>query len=144
MIDRQELVRRATEYCRRHALELGPQLGYGVHGSVFVVINSANDDRSAIKIHDRDRPYRIERDVYLRLRDVSVTSVGSFAIPEMVRHDDELLAIEMTIVAPPYVLDFAGAYLDREPDYSKEVWDEWRTEKSEQFGANWPMVQSIL
>ncbi len=44
----------------------------------------------------------------------------------------------------PFVLDFAGAYLDRPPEFSEEVMADWRAEKQEQFGPRWPEVESIL
>ncbi len=50
----------------------------------------------------------------------------------------------MTVVKPPFVLDFAGAYLDRAPDFSEEVLADWTAEKQEQFGARWPEVQAVL
>lgn len=71
-------------------------------------------------------------------------SVRGFAVPRLVRADDELWVIEMTIVKPPFVLDFAGAYLDTPPDYPEEVLDEWRAEKAEQFGDRWPEVQRVV
>jgi hypothetical protein len=144
MIDRQELVRRAQQYCQRNGLQLGLQLGHGVHGNVFAAKSEANVDHSAIKIHDRERFYHREREVYRRLSEESITSVSGCAVPEVLRHDDELLAIEMSIVTPPFLLDFAGAYLDQQPDYSEEVIAEWLSEKAEQFGERWPKVQSIL
>jgi len=59
-------------------------------------------------------------------------------------YDDGLLVIEMTAVTAPYVLDFAGAYLDRAPDYPEGILAEWETEKQEQFADRWPEVQRIL
>jgi hypothetical protein len=50
----------------------------------------------------------------------------------------------MTLVARPFVLDFAGAFLDKAPDFSEEVLADWRAEKQEQFGRSWPEVQAIL
>jgi len=51
----------------------------------------------------------------------------------------------MGIVSPPFVLDFAGAYLDARPNYPDEVMLEWRAEKREQFGTHrWSVVQSIM
>ena len=47
----------------------------------------------------------------------------------MLNSDDELLVIEMTIASPPFVIDFAGAYLDIPPDYPDEVLAEWEEEK---------------
>ena len=54
------------------------------------------------------------------------------------------MIIEMTIVSPPFVLDFADAYLDQPPTFSDEVLEEWREEKKEQFGPRWPEVQRVL
>ena len=62
----------------------------------------------------------------------------------MLRHDDDLWVIEMTVVTRPFVLDFAGAYLDWPPDFSEEVLADWRAEKQEQFGPRWAEVQAIL
>ena len=65
-------------------------------------------------------------------------------VPQLIDYEDELLAIEMTIVSPPFCLDFGGAYLDRPPDYSAEVWEDWRRMKSEAFENDWPTVENIL
>ncbi len=65
-------------------------------------------------------------------------------MPQLLDYDDELLVIEMTIVARPFLLDFGGAYLDHPPDYSSEVLDQWRQDKEEQFEDNWPKAASIL
>jgi hypothetical protein len=50
----------------------------------------------------------------------------------------------MTIVTRPFVLDFAGAYLDAPPIFPDETWAAWELEKLDQFGARWPKVQEIL
>jgi hypothetical protein len=47
-------------------------------------------------------------------------------VPEPIAYDDELLAIEMTVVTRPFVLDFGGAFLDHLPGFSEEVLAEWR------------------
>jgi hypothetical protein len=57
-----------------------------------------------------------------------------FAVPQLIHHDDRLCVVEMGIVSPPLVLDFAGAYLDRRPDYPNDVMEEWQADKLEQFG----------
>jgi len=143
-MDRPELVGRASEYCRRAGLELGPQLGYGVHGTVFTALGQSGPDGSAVKVHESERFYRRERDVYRRLADEGVHSVLDFRVPRILGCDDDLWVIEMTVVSPPFVLDFAGAYLDEPPDYPEDVLAEWDQEKREQFGERWPTVQAIL
>jgi hypothetical protein len=120
------------------------QLGYGVHGIVFAAKNQTDGERLAVKVHEREKEYGRERDVYLRIGERGVTDICSCHVPELMGFDDELLVIVMSVVKPPYVLDFAGAYLDHRPDFSEEVLADWRAEKAEQFGADWPKVQVIL
>ena len=95
-------------------------------------------------MHERERFYRRERDVYRRLADEGVEAVLDFRVPRLLGCDDDLWVIEMTIVSPPFVLDFAGAYLDEPPNYPADVLAEWEQEKREQFGQDWPTVQAIL
>jgi hypothetical protein len=52
--------------------------------------------------------------------------------------------MEMTVVMRPFVLDFAGAYLDFPPEFPDATWAEWEIEKREQFGPRWTMVQAIM
>ena len=144
MIDRSVLVRRAEEYARRVDAELGPELGYGVHGIVLTLESGSRTRRPAIKVFERERFYRRERDVYFRLAEEEVASLRGCTVPEMLRYDDELCVIEMTVVTPPYVLDFAGAYLDEEPGYSPEILRDWESQKEEQFDTDWPHVRGIL
>ena len=101
-------------------------------------------ERTAIKALKFKKLYVTERDVYLRLREKQVENIADFKVPELLRHDDSLWTIEMSIVSPPYVLDFAGAYLDRPPDFPPEVMADWRAEKEEQFEDDWPMVQTVM
>jgi hypothetical protein len=143
-----ELVRRAREYTQRHSLALGGELGFGVHGIVFVTESQPEKGpaaaQSAIKVHQREPDYRRERDIYLRLREHGVSEIRGCHVPELLRYDDELHIIEMCVVSRPFVLDFAGAFLDKAPDFSEEVLADWRVEKLEQFGKKWPEVQAIL
>lgn len=62
----------------------------------------------------------------------------------MLNADDELWVVEMEIVSPPFVLDFAGAYLDAPPDFPDEIMEDWRAEKREQFGERWNQVQDVM
>ena len=134
------------EYCRRHDCEFvtGEDLGFGVHGSVFACVRQTSLSRNALKVHERADPYRVERDVYLRLREHDIDRIQGHNVPQLIDDDDELLVIEMSVVVRPFVLDFGGAYLDRAPDYDEDILEEWRREKAEQFEANWPKAKSIL
>lgn len=144
MTAKEELLRRATYYAQSHGITLRESLGSGIHGIVFVAQSHTNPGRSAVKIHEREAPYCRERDVYLRLREYDVTRIHGCSVPQLLQFDDALWGIEMSVVGRPYVLDFAGAYLDNLPDYSPEVINEWRTEKQEQFGDRWTDVEAIL
>ena len=95
-------------------------------------------------MHERAEPYHVERDVYLRLRDLGIDLIQEHNVPQLIDYDDELLVIEMSVVVRPFVLDFGGAYLDRPPDYDEEILEEWRRQKEEQFEENWPKAISIL
>jgi hypothetical protein len=53
-----------------------------------------------------------------------VTKIQGFNVPQLLGHDDEIWIIDMSIVTRPFVLDFAGAYLDVPPQFPTEaVWD---------------------
>src|SRR5213592_847154 len=107
-----DLARRAEAYAIRNGLELGLELGSGVHGIVFSAENQSEGGRSALKVHGQETCYRRERDVYLRLTENAVTTILGCNVPELLRYDDTSWVIEMTVVARPFVLDFAGAFLD--------------------------------
>jgi hypothetical protein len=143
-MSREDLVRRAREYADRKGLVIGEQLGSGVHGTVFAVEYQSEGGRSALKVHVGDAAYARERDVYLRLKEYGITAIRGCNVPELVACDDELRVVEMTVVTRPFVLDFAGAYLDHAPDFSEEVLADWRAEKQDEFGPRWPEVQAIL
>ncbi len=59
-----------------------------------------------------------ERDCYRHLKSLAISNIEGFAIPRLIDSDDELLVVEMDIVSPPFLLDFAKAYLEGPPDFS--------------------------
>lgn len=59
-------------------------------------------------------------------------------MPVLQQHDERLLAIEMTIVERPFVLDFAGAKRPSEvPDFEAHVLEEHQDRIVELFGDRW-------
>ena len=62
--------------------------------------------------------------------------------------DDTRLVIEMSVVSPPFVIDFAKSYVDSQPDYPQEAMDDWLASTEELFSEfgweYWEDVQSIL
>lgn len=143
----EELTGRAEAYAKQSGLRLGDPLGHGVHGIVFATESQPETRpvvQSAIKALRREPDYQRERDVYRHLRELEITQVRGCHVPELLQYDDTLLIIEMTIVTRPFVLDFAGAYLDFPPEFSDEVMADWHAEKRDQFGSRWGEVQAIL
>lgn len=136
-----DAIRRAEEYTKRRKLSIEKQLGGGIQGVVF-----STNKGTAIKALRQVEFYERERDVYLRLKEESVDSVAGFWVPRIIDFHDELLTIEMQIVSPPYVLDFASAYLDEFPPYenSEEIMAQWESDKQEQFEDKWPVVKQII
>jgi hypothetical protein len=139
----QNLLQSLQVYCKQHERFLRNPLGSGVHGRVFVA--ERKDKTSvALKVHSELEPYERERDVYCRLRDLEVSEINGFTIPQLINASDDLQIIEMTIVSPPYLLDFAGAYLDHPPDFPDDVWIHWREQKKEEFGVRFPEMENVL
>lgn len=134
---------RASEYAVNHDLELGPRLGFGKDGYVYSTTGAAGGP-TAIKVFGNERAYQQELACYRRLREHSVTAVQGLHVPQLIDSDDRLFVIEMTIVRPPFLLDFASALLDPPPEFPEEVQQQWHEEKEEQFGKRWQDVQLIL
>ena len=140
----EEMIERAEAYAARRARYLAGRLGFGIYGMVFVLEGNDEPGASALKIHQNAEPYSRERDVYGRLAETGIRTILDFSVPGLIACDDRLLAIEMTIVQPPLVLDFAGAWLDFPPRFADEVWAERREKWAEEFGPDWPKAQEIM
>jgi len=136
-----DLIESARAFAARYHLRLCEPLGSGIHGSVHLVQDNLKGGATALKVHHSPEFYSRELAVYFRLRDAGISQVLGFAVPQLIRADDELLGFEMTVVERPYLLDFAGAYLDTVPQFPDEVWAEWEADKREKFGDRWPQVQ---
>lgn len=140
----EDIVENAETYAARRDRHLAGRLGFGIHGIVFAIEGNLHPGVAALKVHHSEEPYLRERDVYRRLEDEGVVEIYAFRIPQLIECDDELLALEMTMVKPPFVLDFAGAYLDSPPEFSDEVWEERAAKWRSDFGADWATAQVIL
>jgi len=114
-------------------------VGCGTDGRVW-----KTSRKSAVKVFERESNYERERDCYRRLKALAIFQVGRFEIPRLIDQDDRWLVIEMGIVAPPFLLDFAKSYLNHPPDFSPEVMAEWEEQQIEWFGDRWPEIRSAL
>ena len=140
----EDIFERAEVYLARRGCRLVGRLGFGIHGIVFAIEGNAHPGGAALKFLYAEEPYLREKDVYGRLKEEGIFEIRGFRVPQRIAFDDALLALEMTVVKPPFVLDFAGAYLDFAPRFSDEIWEDWNRKNEEQFGANWPTAQTIL
>ena len=138
-----DLEKRAATFSERHDVVFEGRLGFGFDGNVF-----RTNRKSAVKFLKWEPLYVRERDAYLRLRMSAVQDVAGLAVPLLILFDDELLAIEMSVVKPPFIVDFAGAFLDEPPEHTREYTPEeigeWHLKKLEQFEERWPHVQRVI
>jgi hypothetical protein len=114
-------------------------LGFGKDGTVWV-----NNRANAVKAHARVATYIRERDVYVRLAEEGVTQLAGHTVPQLQVADDALGVIEMTMVRPPFVLDFATAQLDVPFDFPAEIMEEWLAERLELFGERWQAAAAVV
>jgi hypothetical protein len=123
-------------------------MGWGEDGCVWRASLPPPFAETAVKVFDRPNNYQRERDAYLRLRDRGVEHLGDFSVPSLVNHDDELMVVEMTIVQPPFLLDFGKAYVDCRPPYfnDSERISEAEADCRELFEteARWKEIQRAL
>lgn len=83
---------------------------------------------------------------YQRFQAQRIRELDGFAIPFLEDFDEALMAIEMTLVDPPYLLDFGKVHIDAPPPYHGDpqllanAFAEWR----ERFGSDWQDVAFVL
>ena len=140
----EELDSLAQGYALRRNIKLGERLGFGIHGIVFAAEDNTKPGFFAVKFHREQRPFERECRVYQRLREEQTTRILGFNVPQLLSIDEEFRAVKMTIVRPPFLLDFADALLDEAPDFSEDVLRQWEEDKAEIFGERWPEVTRIL
>lgn len=138
-LSKEILISRAAKYAAKTEIEISGELGFGKDGRVFKTTR-----RSALKVFERKHGYKRELDAYLRFSEREVTEIRGHTVPQLLGFDHELLAIEITIVQPPYLLDFASAYLDHPPDFPPDAVDIWLEERAELFGDRWRAVQDVM
>ena len=113
-----ETLRKLTKFSVRMRKSIVDVVGGGKDGSVY-----KSSGRSAVKLVSNAEVYRKELAAYQLLRERRVEAVNQFEVPRLVSFHDDLQAIEMTLVKPPYIVDFASAILDedwREDDQLQE------------------------
>lgn len=112
-------------------------LGYGSDGSVWM-----SSRHMAIKALYEKHRFDLELECYLRLKRADIRHIGMFDVPFLVDFDQALLIIEISIVQPPYLLDFGKVYLDHPPThlYDEQMMANAYVEWEERFGKRWSKV----
>ena len=116
MIDPADAKRRLQLYTNNRELTIVAPLGHGQDGNVW-----QSDRNTAVKVLFREDSYFNELICYERLAERNVTQVRGCTIPTVIDFDDDLLALEITIVEPPYILDFGKCKVDYRHDHSADA-----------------------
>ena len=139
----QEEFHRLQVYASQRGAQLMERLGFGQDGLVY-----ATDQASVVKCLRYERLYQNERNVYQRLAQLGYEEIAGFNVPKLISSDDELWIVEIQIVTPPFVLDFAGASLDQPSRIFAEMSEddqlEWMESRMEMYGDEWPLVETLL
>lgn len=140
-----ELLIRVARYASTHGLQIVEALPSGIYSIVRIAEDDLDGGATVLKAHRYREAYQRELWVYNHFKTKGITKIRGHNVPLMIRNSDEFLAIEMTTVRRPFLLDFAGAYLDgKQPDFTPEAWAQWEEDKKEMFGENWAATKKIL
>lgn len=141
VFDDNQLFGNVREYCKSKNIRVLRQdsLGHGSDGAVW-----RTGVPTAVKAIYKERNYQTERECYRRLAGVNI--INGLHVPILEGFNDKLKVIEISIVQPPYLLDFGKAWLDRppidfyDPQLISNSMQGWR----ELFGKHWPQVSTTL
>jgi hypothetical protein len=132
---------RNEEYEARHRCRLAGPLGPGVGQDGFVLRTGR---LTAVKFFDRADRFQRELEVYQVLRAKGINEIAGHRVPQLIDVDEELRAIEISIVERPFLLDFAGAKRPEEvPDFEQHVIDEHLARLQELFEDRWADVLHV-
>jgi hypothetical protein len=139
-----ELLKQAHGYAATRGIEITVPLGSGLHGSVWKISGKERNLPWVLKLHRHASPWRRERDCYRRLQETGTSSIAGVNLPQLIWDDEEWLAIEMSMVKRPFLLDFGAAWLDERPEFPQGVWEQAEADGAEKFGEDWPRASAVL
>jgi hypothetical protein len=134
----------AQEYANNNGFRISgqPVFGHGTDGSVW-----ESSRNTAVKAFYIRKNYENEYECYRRLGAAGVTQIAGLAVPIMLGFDRAIMVIEMTIVQPPYLLDFGKVYLDNDiPPYFDDPvrMADWHADVQELFEDRASEVYAVL
>jgi hypothetical protein len=98
----------------------------------------------AVKIHKNIESFNKELAAYQRLYDHRVQSFMGFAIPTLMTYSSKLQVLEISIVKPPCMLDFAAATVDKPNDFSDEAMEIWWADVADAFGDDFGVAADVF
>lgn len=114
-------------------------LGFGQDGKVW-----KTSRHTAIKVFERIRQFKAELGCYQRLAQEKLAKIDGLQIPQLVDFDEALMIVEMTIVNPPFLIDFGKCYLDERPPYDESQKRVELAKLRRVFKDNFSRLQGIL
>lgn len=117
------------------------RLGFGQDGEVYRA-----HPASVLKVFAEARLFEAEWNAYLLLEEAAVLEVSGHAVPVLLRTDFTLRVLQLTMVQPPFVLDFARASLGERSErrWPAHVWNERMAEWQTRFRPHqWPKVLEV-
>jgi hypothetical protein len=132
-----DVEQRRTAYCESRGIQTQDLIGYGLDGFVW-----KTNRASVIKVCRHASLFERELAVYRRLSLLGLHQLQGFRIPSLLDQDAEQWVLELSLVSPPFILDFAAASLGKQPTEMESA--EWLSEKRRMFGADWADVQRLL
>jgi hypothetical protein len=117
------------------------RLGAGIDGTVWSTQRS-----SAVKVLYSQKTFENELEAYKRLKAAEIRQLNEFHVPLLIDFDSDKRLIEISIVKPPYVLDFGKVYFDEPPTaiYTPQQLRQAEFEARHLYGADWPRVAKLL
>ena len=133
-----ELLKRRDAFCDAHDVVIQIEApDWGLDAYLW-----RTDSETILKVHRYRERFQKELATYRRLAERSITRLKGFQFPQMVDYDEELNILELSIVSPPYILDFVEVGLGKMP--GNFDLDRIEAQQSKQFGKDWPDVRRLL
>jgi hypothetical protein len=142
MSDELQLFANAQAYAKGNGRRLSSKasLGRGTDGSVW-----QSTRPSAIKAIREKKTFDDELECYRRLQAAGIRQLCGLAVPWLFGADDSLRVIEISIVQPPYLLDFGKVYFAEPQDvYDRRKMAAAESEARALFGPKWQDVNDLL
>ncbi len=126
---------RKAAYGKLRGLTIEKEFGGGYDGCVF-----QTSKMTAIKVFGYTELYERELEIYQYMNKWNIRQVDAFHIPRLIAFDKALAIIEMSVVTPPFIVDFASAAIER----PIERGDEWHAKMADDFEDDWPLVRHAI